>query len=223
MSDSPIVIETGSRPVDSCVIWLHGLGADGHDFVPIVPELDLSPDFNIRFVFPHASMMPVTINQGFMMRAWYDIKSVDIATEPDEMNIRNSAEQVNTWVEEQITAGIASHRIVLAGFSQGGVIALHAGLRQQHVLAGIMVLSSYLAMPQKLAAEKNAMNQNIPLFLAHGGIDQVIPISLAYTMRGQLEKAGYQPEWHEYEDMPHSVSRDEIIHISTWLHRVLIL
>ena len=221
MSDSPIVIETGSNPPDSAVIWLHGLGADGHDFEPIVPELKLPSSLNIRFIFPHAPMMPVTINQGFVMRAWYDIKSDRIANEPDEAGIRSSAELVNAMVDEQIAAGIDPSRIVLAGFSQGGAIALQAALRQPNQLAGIMALSTYLPLPEKLAAEKSQANQDIPIFLAHGAIDQVIPIDLAYSTRGQLEKAGYQLEWHEYEHMPHSVSLDEINHISAWLQRIL--
>ena len=221
MSDTPIVIESGAGPADSCVIWLHGLGADGHDFEPIVPELHLPPDLNIRFIFPHAPMIPVTINQGFVMRAWYDIASAEIASEPDEAGIRSSAELVNTIVEEQIAAGISADRIVLAGFSQGGAIVLQAGLRQSKSLAGIMALSTYLPIPEKLAAEKAEANQNIPIFLAHGAIDQVIPVELAYTTRGQLEKAGYQLEWHEYEHMPHSVSLDEINHISAWLQNIL--
>ncbi len=221
MSDSPLVIETGSSPADSCVIWLHGLGADGYDFEPIVPELHLPSDLNIRFIFPHAPMMPVTINQGFVMRAWYDIKSAEIASQPDEANIRSSAELLNTMVDEQIASGIQASRIVLAGFSQGGAIVLQAGLRQTHALAGIMALSTYLPLPEKLMSEKTGTNQNIPIFLAHGAIDQVIPVNLAYATRGQLEKAGYSPEWHEYEYMPHSVSLDEINHISAWLQKIL--
>ncbi len=221
MSDSPLVIETGSSPADSCVIWLHGLGADGYDFEPIVPELHLPSDLNIRFIFPHAPMMPVTINQGFVMRAWYDIKSAEIASQPDEANIRSSAELLNTMVDEQIASGIQASRIVLAGFSQGGAIVLQAGLRQTHALAGIMALSTYLPLPEKLMSEKTGANQNIPIFLAHGAIDQVIPVNLAYATRGQLEKAGYSPEWHEYEYMPHSVSLDEINHISAWLQKIL--
>ncbi len=221
MSDSPIVIETGSNPPDSCVIWLHGLGADGHDFEPMVPELKLKPELNIRFIFPHAPMIPVTINQGFVMRAWYDIKSDRIASEPDEAGIRQSAALVDQIIEEQIAAGIAADRIVLAGFSQGGAIVLQAGLRQTKSLAGIMALSTYLPLAEKLADEKTEANQDIPIFLVHGAIDQVIPIDLAYSTRGQLEKAGYAPEWREYEHMPHSVSLDEINHISDWLGKVL--
>jgi len=221
MSDTPIIIETGNNSPEAAVIWLHGLGADGHDFEPVVPELHLPPGLNIRFIFPHAPMMPVTINQGFVMRAWYDIKSASIASEPDDSGIRSSAASVNQLVDEQIASGIAAERIVLAGFSQGGACVLQAGLRQVNKLAGIMALSTYLPLPETLAAEKSDINQNIPIFLAHGAIDQVIPVDLAYTTRGQLEKAGYQPEWREYEHMPHSVSLDEINHISEWLQRIL--
>jgi len=181
----------------------------------------LPPELNIRFIFPHAPMIPVTINQGFVMRAWYDIKSDRIADEPDEAGIRSSAELVDTMIEDQISAGIPADRIILAGFSQGGAIVLQAGLRQQHKLAGIMALSTYLPLPDKLAAEKTDENQEIAIFLAHGSIDQVIPIDLAYSTRGQLEKAGFTPEWHEYESMPHSVSLDEINHMGAWLQRIL--
>lgn len=221
MSDSPIIIETGTGPTDSCVIWLHGLGADGHDFEPIVPELHLPAELNIRFVFPHAPMMPVTINQGFVMRAWYDIRSAEIAADPDEAGIRGSAELANQLLEDQIAQGIEPQRIVLAGFSQGGAIVLQAGLRQQHKLAGIMALSTYLPLAESLEEEKTETNQDVPIFLAHGTIDQVIPVNHAYTARAQLEKAGYRPEWHEYEHMPHSVSLDEVRHVSAWLQRIL--
>lgn len=221
MSEAPVVIETGSNPPDSAVIWLHGLGADGHDFEPIVAELKLLERLNIRFIFPHAPMIPVTINQGFVMRAWYDIQSASIASEPDEVGIRQSAASLDRMIEDQIAAGIAPNRIVLAGFSQGGAIALQAGLRQSNSLAGIMALSTYLPLAEKLSAEKSQSNQTVPIFMAHGSADPVIPIELAYASRGQLEKAGYSIEWHEYEAMPHSVSLDEINHISEWLARVL--
>lgn len=221
MSDSPIVIETGSNPPDSAVIWLHGLGADGHDFEPIVPELKLPAELNVRFVFPHAPMIPVTINQGFVMRAWYDIKSDRIANQPDEAGIRRSVKLVDAMVAEQMASGIAPNRIVLAGFSQGGAVVLEAGLRQTHRLAGIMALSTYLPLSEKLDVEKTDINQGVDIFLAHGAMDQVIPVDLAYATRGQLEKAGYTPQWQEYQAMPHSVSLEEIDHISNWLQRIL--
>ena len=221
MSDSPIVVDTGSNPPDSCVIWLHGLGADGHDFEPIVPELGLNPDLNIRFVFPHAPMIPVTINQGFVMRAWYDIAAADIAARQDETGIRASQALLVGMINDQIEQGIDSNRIVLAGFSQGGVIALQTGLRFDKPLAGIMALSTYLPLAETLADEKSAANAKLPIFLAHGSADAVIPVDLAYRTRGHLEKQGYQPTWFEYDGMAHSVCADEIDDMSRWLESVL--
>jgi phospholipase/carboxylesterase len=221
MSDAPLIVETGSNPPDSCVIWLHGLGADGHDFEPIVPELGLSPDLNVRFVFPHAPMIPVTINQGFVMRAWYDIAASDIAERQDESGIRSSQAVLIELIEAQIAEGIDSTRIVLAGFSQGGVIALQTGLRFNKPLAGIMALSTYLPLAETLAAEKSDENLTIPVFLAHGSADPVIAVDLAYSTRGHLEKQGYQPSWHEYDAMQHSVCAEEIEHMSQWFGTVL--
>ncbi len=221
MADEPLVIETGVHAPDSTVIWLHGLGADGHDFEPIIPELRLDPGLNIRFIFPHAPMMPVTINQGFVMRAWYDIRAADIAAEPDEKGILASAELLTEMVEGEIDQGIKSERIVLAGFSQGGVIALQAGLRYEQKLAGILALSTYLPLQNSLAAEKSDANADTPIFLAHGVADPVIPVELAYRSLKKLEKEGYEVEWHEYRGMPHSVSEQEIFHIAEWLEKVL--
>ena len=221
MADDPLVIESGVHKPDACVIWLHGLGADGHDFEPIVPELRLDPGLNIRFVFPHAPMMPVTINQGFVMRAWYDISSADIGAEPDEKGIRASAELVGTLIDDQIESGIVPERIVLAGFSQGGAIILQAGLRYPARLAGIMALSTYLPLAEVLASEKSEDNQDIPIFLAHGSADPVIPVDLAYRSQKRLEQQGYTVEWHEYESMAHSVSEQEIYHLAEWLEKVL--
>jgi phospholipase/carboxylesterase len=206
---------------DSCVIWLHGLGADGHDFEPIVPELRLDPGLNIRFVFPHAPMMPVTINQGFVMRAWYDISSADIGAAPDEKGIRASAELVGELIDAQIESGIAPARIVLAGFSQGGAIVLQAGLRYPARLAGIMALSAYLPLAEALASEKSEDNQDIPIFMAHGSTDPVISVDLAYRSQKRLEQQGFVVEWHEYNGMAHSVSEQEIYHLAEWLERVL--
>lgn len=222
MSDSPIVIEIGSGPPDSCVIWLHGLGADGHDFEPIVPELKLNADLNIRFVFPHAPMIPVTINQGFVMRAWYDIRATKIDAEPDKAGIRQSSQALVQMIEEQVESGIVSERIVLAGFSQGGAIALFTALRYPGHLAGVMVLSAYMPLPQSLAAEKSDANSGIPIFLAHGSDDTVVPIELAYVTRGKLEKEGYPATWMEYQGMMHSVSEKEIFDISEWLEGTLL-
>jgi phospholipase/carboxylesterase len=222
MADEPLVIETGVHKPDSCVIWLHGLGADGHDFEPIVPELRLDPGLSIRFLFPHAPMMPVTINQGFVMRAWYDIRSADIGAETDEKGIRASAELVAGLVDGQIEEGIPTERIVLAGFSQGGAIVLHAGLRYPGEFAGIMGLSTYLPLAESLESEKSEDNADTSIFLAHGSADPVIPVNLGYASLKRLEQQGYKVEWHEYNGMPHSVSQQEIFHIAEWLEKVLI-
>ncbi|MDH3222011.1 MAG: alpha/beta hydrolase [Gammaproteobacteria bacterium] len=222
MADEPLVIETGVHAPDASVIWLHGLGADGHDFEPIIPELRLDPGLNIRFVFPHAPMMPVTINQGFVMRAWYDIRGADIGAETDEKGIRASAELVGELVDTEIAAGIAPQRIVLAGFSQGGAVVLQAGLRCDKKLAGIIGLSTYLPLDESLASEKSDANVDIPILLAHGSADPVIPVELAYRSLKKLEQEGYAVEWHEYKGMPHSVSEQEIFHIAEWLEKILI-
>jgi len=222
VSESPIIIEHGSSPPDSCVIWLHGLGADGHDFEPIVPELKLNTIFSTRFVFPNAPMIPVTINQGFVMRAWYDINEAKIDAAQDEKGIRNSEKILGQLIEEQIKSGIVSERIFLAGFSQGGAIALHTGLRYSKRLAGIIALSTYLPLANTLSAEKNQTNNDIPIFLGHGSDDPVIPIDQAYTTRGQLEKEGYLTTWAEYSGMAHGVSEKEIFDISDWLEQFLL-
>ena len=222
MAEDAIVIETGVNAPDACVIWLHGLGADGHDFEPIVPALRLDPGLAIRFVFPHAPMMPVTINQGFVMRAWYDIRSANIDDEPDEKGIQASMDLVTDLIDKQVESGIASERIVLAGFSQGGAIALQAGLRYFRTLGGIMALSTYLPLPDALDSEKGGPNADIPIFLAHGSIDPVVPVELGHATRAQLDAAGYTVEWHEYEGMPHSVSEQEVYHIAEWLEKIFI-
>jgi phospholipase/carboxylesterase len=222
MSDKPIIVEVGSESPDSCVIWLHGLGADGHDFEPIVPELKLDMGLNTRFIFPHAPMIPVTINQGFVMRAWFDVRAASIDAEQDKKGIRESAERVNQLIEEQVKAGIKTERIVLAGFSQGGAIVLQAALRYPEPLAGIMALSTYLPLEETLAREKNKANSAIPIFLAHGSADPVIAIDLGRQSRTLLEKQGYKPEWHEYNGMQHSVSEKEIYDVAEWLEQILL-
>ena len=192
------------------VIWLHGLGADGHDFEPIVPELRLDPGLNIRFVFPHAPMMPVTINQGFVMRAWFDIRTADISAEADEKGIRASAKMVSKLVDAEIAKGIAPERIVLAGFSQGGAIVLHAGLRYGKQLAGIIALSTFLPLAESLEQEKSATNDGIPILLAHGSADPVVPVALAYETRAALENGGYEVEWHEYKEIGRASCRERV-------------
>ena len=221
MSDNNLELTVGSKPADCCVIWLHGLGADGHDFEPIVEQLELLPDLNIRFIFPHAPMQAVTINQGFMMRAWYDIRSQDICSDQDEVGIRDSQSKIDELIQQQIDLGIKSEKIVLAGFSQGGVVVLQAALRSSHQLAGVMALSTYLAMDSSLKAEKTSQNKMLPIFLAHGTADPVIDIKWAHQTHSHLIREEYKVDWNEYQGMPHSVSAQEISDISNWLNKTL--
>jgi phospholipase/carboxylesterase len=211
-------IETAPEP-QSSVIWLHGLGADGHDFAPIVPELGLGSTA-VRFIFPHAPMMPVTINQGFVMRAWYDIVSSDLGRQEDEAGVRASQGALEALIERELARGVAARRIVLAGFSQGGAIALQTGLRYPQRLAGIMALSTYLPIASSLADEAHAANHGAPIFMAHGELDPIVPIRRARESRALLEALGYQVEWHEYR-MPHAVCAEEIAHLGTWLEGML--
>jgi phospholipase/carboxylesterase len=205
---------------DACVIWMHGLGADGNDFVPMVPELRMPQGHGIRYIFPNAPEMPVTINNGYVMPAWYDIVGVDLDKRADEAGVRRSQSQINEIIAEQRADGIASERIVLAGFSQGGVIALQTALRYPEKLAGVMALSTYLACADTLGIESTLVNKKIPIFYAHGSQDPVIPMALAKQSKAKLETHGYGVEWHEYA-MPHSVCADEINHIAAFLKRVL--
>lgn len=214
-----IELETGREP-DAAVVWLHGLGADGNDFVPVVRELRLPAHMRIRFVFPHAPMMPVTINNGYVMRAWYDVTFDGLDRRPDTRGILASQRAVEALLAREKARGIAAERIVLAGFSQGGAITLQTGLRHAEALAGLMVLSSYLPLPETLAAEAAPANARTPIFMAHGTEDAVIGIELARRSRALLEQQGYTVEWHEYP-MPHSVCLEEIGDISQWLQRVL--
>jgi len=214
-----IEIETGSAP-SATVVWLHGLGADGNDFVPVVKELRLPSQFRVRFVFPHAPMMPVTINNGYVMRAWYDVTFDGLDRRPDARGIVASQTAIEALLAREKARGIASDRIVLAGFSQGGAITLQAGLRHGGALAGLMVLSSYLPLPETLAAEAAPANAQTPIFMAHGTDDPVINIELARRSRALLAEQGYRVEWHEYP-MPHSVCLEEIGEISRWLQQVL--
>ncbi|MGA2550756.1 MAG: alpha/beta hydrolase [Burkholderiaceae bacterium] len=214
-----IEVETGPNP-SACVIWMHGLGADGHDFVPIVPELRLPSDPPIRFLFPHAPTMPVTINGGMVMRAWYDILGTDLVRREDESGLRRSQDLVEELIAAQNARGIASRRIVLAGFSQGAAMALQTGLRHAAPLAGLMCLSGYLPLAALTEAERHASNTSTPIFMAHGQLDPVIPINRAAASREALSGLGYRIEWHDYM-MPHSVCPEEIIDIGRWLTKVL--
>lgn len=207
-------------PANACVIWMHGLGADANDFVPLVPELGLPRTHGVRFVFPNAPTMPVTINGGYVMRAWYDIASTEIEKRADESGVRRSQAAITELIADQITKGVASERIVLAGFSQGGVIALQTSLRHADKLAGVIALSTYLACVNTLGAEATTANRGVPLFMAHGAMDPVIPLSLAKLSKAHLETHGYKVEWHEY-GMPHSVCAEEIDDISVFIKRIL--
>ena len=214
-----IEIETKRKP-SHAVIWLHGLGADGNDFVPVVKELKLPPP-GIRFVFPHAPMRPVTINGGFVMRAWYDIAYQELAFKEDERGLRESQKLIEELIVRENTRGIPSSRIVLAGFSQGGVLALQTGLRQSKLLAGLMALSSYLPMSPMIEVERNAASNSVPIFMGHGITDNIVPLALGRMSRDTLIKLGYEVDWHQYT-MPHSVCPEELADIGVWLKRVLL-
>lgn len=217
---SDAVILEPPEPADAAVIWLHGLGADGHDFEPIVPHLGVHNTRHIRFVFPHAPQIPVTINGGYVMRAWYDVVDVDLRRRADEKGVRGSEQILRDYVAQELAEGLDSKRIVVAGFSQGGAIALHMGLRYPKPLAGILALSTYLPLPEAVAVERHASNASVPIFLAHGQYDPVIPFEAGANSRTQLESLGYRVEWHSYP-MPHAVSPDEITDIAVWLSTVL--
>ena len=217
-----IEIKTAPNPT-AAVIWLHGLGADGNDFAPIVRELKLGGAPPIRFVFPHAPMMPVTINNGLVMRAWYDVTFGDLegtTRRADEQGVRASQAAVDKLIAREIERGVEPRNIVIAGFSQGGAIALQAGLRHPQRLAGIMALSTYLPLAENLAAEGAAPNRDVPIYYAHGTHDPVIPLAMANASRAKLSELGYTVEWHEYP-MQHSVCLEEIQAISAWLSKVL--
>ena len=213
-----IEIETAPSP-SAAVIWMHGLGADGNDFKPIVPELALPASLGVRFIFPHAPVRPVTLNNCMAMRAWYDILELGGGKEDGE-GLRASQFAVEALIAREESRGVAAGRIVLAGFSQGGAIAFQAGLRHPRRLAGIMALSTYLPLAGTLEAERHAANRDLPIFMAHGSADPMISIGRAGQSRKMLEALGYPVEWHEYP-MPHSVCPEEIADISGWLVRVL--
>jgi len=211
-------IETAPHP-GAAVIWLHGLGADGHDFEPIVPELGLPASKPVRFVFPNAPLRPVTINMGMRMPAWYDIVQLGGGPE-DESGIRESQGILEDLISIQLMRGIAANRIVLAGFSQGGAIALQTGLRHPERLAGLLALSTYLPLAAKLEKQRAAANQDLPIFMAHGAYDEMIPIDRALRSRDALQALGYAPEWREYP-MAHSVCPQEIADIAAFLLGIL--
>ena len=214
-----IEIETTASPIAS-IIWMHGLGADGHDFVDVVPGLGLPARPGVRFVFPHAPMRPVAINGGYVMRAWYDIRDDGGARREDPAGVRASQKAIEALIERERERGVPAASIVIAGFSQGGAMALHTSLRHGERLAGVMALSCSLPLADTLAAEAAPANRDVPIFMAHGTQDPMIPMARALRARETLTGLGYRVEWHEYQ-MPHSVSLDEIRDISAWLGQVL--
>ncbi|AVR95170.1 alpha/beta hydrolase [Pseudoduganella armeniaca] len=214
-----IEVSTSDHP-EFAVIVLHGLGADGNDFVPIVQELDLKGLPGIRFIFPHANTMPVSINGGYVMRAWYDIVHTDLGRQEDEKGLRASQQLVEALIAREKARGIPAHRIVLAGFSQGCAMTLQTGLRHPEKLAGLMCLSGYVPLADKIAAERSEASKQVPIFMVHGRMDPIIPVQRAIASRDLLLSLGYQVEWHEYP-MQHSVCQEEIVHMGAWLRRVL--
>ena len=218
MSIETIEVETGAKPV-AAVIWLHGLGADGHDFEPIVPELRLPASKPVRFIFPNAPQRPVTINNGMRMRAWYDILHMGGGAE-DEAGIRASQGSLESLIAGEVKRGIPQDKIVLAGFSQGGAVVLQTALRQHQRLAGVMALSTYLPLANTLAKERAPENNDIPIFMAHGTYDNMIGMDRAMLSRDALLALGYKLDWHAYP-MPHSVCPEEISAIAAFLLRIL--
>ena len=206
------------RDVKASVIWLHGLGADGNDFAPIVPQLNLSLDFGVRFIFPHAPAIPVTINSGYVMPAWYDIKQVDVDRHVDNEQLQESASRIHDLIDREIERGIQSTRIIVAGFSQGGAVSFEAALSYEQRLAGIMALSTYFATEGTIKI--NAIQQSIPILICHGEHDPVVSESLGKRSRASLEKLGFDPEYHSYP-IEHSVCPQEIEDIGNWISRVL--
>lgn len=211
-------IDVGDSDADKCVIWLHGLGADGYDFKPIVPELNLPEGHGIRFIFPHAPQRPVTVNAGVVMPAWYDLYSMDFTNHEDEEGINASSQQISDLIQQ---LDIESNNIALAGFSQGGAIALHTALRFHRPLAGILAMSSYLPLVKTFESELSEANRETPVMMCHGSHDPVVPYQLGDDSRYFMEQAGVKIDWHSYP-MQHSVCPDEINDIGQWLQKILL-
>lgn len=218
-SETALTLNPGSAARAS-VIWLHGLGADGNDFAPIIPELNLPAALAVRFVFPHAPYRPVTINNGYRMRAWYDIKALALQAQEDAAGVRASQQLTQTLIQRELDQGIALNRIAIAGFSQGGAIALQTALRYPQRLAGVMALSSYLPLRDSLAAELSAANRELPILMCHGRQDPVVPLMLGELSRDALIAQGLKVNFRLY-DMPHSVCAEEIMDIAAWLRKIL--
>ena len=219
MTLETIELLTGEHPA-AAVIWMHGLGADGNDFVPIIPELHLPENPAIRFIFPSAPSMPVTVNGGYVMPAWYDIIGRNLMDQEDAEGTKRSAASIVELIDREVQRGITYKNIVLAGFSQGCAMALYVGLRLPHELAGIIALSGYLPLAITLNLEKHAANQNTPIFMAHGTYDPVVVLDRAQASYAMLEASGYEVEWNEYP-MEHSVNHEELKDISRFLQTVL--
>lgn len=218
----PFVDVKPNGPVRAAVVWLHGLGDSGHGFAPIVPELRLPADAGIRFLFPHAPERPVTVNGGMRMRAWYDIKTMDLSNRADEAGVHESAAAVQQLLDKLIADGLNSEQIVLAGFSQGGVIALHLLARLPYKLAGVMALSTYMCAPEKLAQEATTVNKATPVFIGHGSQDPVVPMAAGQQAFHALKNLGFNVSWQDYR-MQHSVCAQEVADISSFLQRRLMI
>lgn len=214
-----VIINPTTDP-SACIIWLHGLGADGHDFEPLIPQLNIVERYAVRVVLPHAPQRAVTINGGMQMPAWYDITGTDFESRQDSSGMQQSAQQLQALIEREVANGIPTERIVLAGFSQGGAVVLHTGLRYSGKLAGILALSTYLPLADRVAAEASPSNCDIPIFMAHGMQDPVVPEMLGTQSRDALNGLGYRVDWHSYA-MPHAVCPEEIRDIGVWLSDLL--
>ena len=212
-----VEVNSGENPVGS-VIWLHGLGADGHDFEPIVPELNLPADLPLRFVFPHAPMRPVIINGGMVMRAWYDIVTLDAEGRADADGVRESTAILEALIAREIQRGVSAEKIIVAGFSMGGAIAINTALNTAHSLAGLMALSTYLPLPSEV--DGSSGNRDLPVFMAHGSFDPMLPMQWGRLSAQRLEETGFKVDWHDYP-MAHAVCPQEIADIRNWLLRVL--
>lgn len=220
MKNPDAVIIEPRQQHSASIIWLHGLGADGHDFEAIVPELKLSDELGIRFIFPHAPKMPISINGGMSMRAWYDVRNPDLTLQEDSDSIKLSSRLIKTFVEHELDSGIVSNRIILAGFSQGGAIALYTGLRYSQPLAGILALSTYLPLLDNTASDINSANQSTSILQMHGQFDPIIPISTAKRTYELMQKLGLNIDWKDYP-IPHSLCAPQIEVISSWIKQQL--
>lgn len=217
MTEKLEAIEIGAADdAQYSVIWMHGLGADGNDFVPIVPELMLPEELKVRFIFPHAPIQPVTINGGMQMRAWFDIKSLDRNLSIDQEGLERSRAGIEALMQREQERGVPGNRQVLAGFSQGGAMALYIGLRYPQSLAGIMALSTWLPANESLAAEASDANRDTSIFMAHGSFDPMVPCALGEMSRDHLQQSGYEVSWHSYP-MQHQVCLEQIADIGRWL------